>query len=121
MKKIKFVIFLLIIFIIILPIFCIESFGAENIITDFNAYKGDGGSYSKLLPKVNSIAGVIASVGSIVSIIALVIMGIRYVMGSAEERAEYKKTMIPYIIGAILVFSMTTLPMFIYNIMNGIK
>ena len=41
-------------------------------------------------------------------------------MGSAEERADYKKTMIPYIIGAILVFSMTTLPMIIYNIMNSI-
>ncbi len=120
MKKLKFVIILLTILIIVLPAFCTRSFGAEDIITNFDSYKGNGGSYTKLLPKVNSIAGVIASVGSVVSIIALVIIGIKYVLGSAEERADYKKTMIPYIIGAILVFSMTTLPMIIYNIMNSI-
>ena len=26
-------------------------------------------------------------------------------MGSAEEKAEYKKVMIPYLIGAVLIFA----------------
>ena len=32
------------------------------------------------------------------------ILGVKYMMGSAEERAEYKKSMLPYLIGAILLF-----------------
>ena len=30
-------------------------------------------------------------------------------MGSVEEKAEYKKTLKPYLIGAILVFGITNL------------
>lgn len=39
-------------------------------------------------------------------------------VGSIEERAEYKKTLFPYLIGAILLFSGTLLPQIIYNIMT---
>ena len=121
MKKLKIILIITIILILILPAFCMAESSSQKIIKDFDAYKGNLGESTKLLPKVQSIAGVIASIGSIISIICLVIIGIKYMLGSVEERAEYKKTMIPYIIGAILVFSMTALPMFIYNIMNGIK
>ena len=36
-------------------------------------------------------------------------------MGSVEEKASYKQTMIPYVVGAILAVSGTTLVSFIYN------
>ena len=36
-------------------------------------------------------------------------------LGSAEEKANYKQTMIPYIIGVILVFSSSTLVNAIYK------
>ena len=36
-------------------------------------------------------------------------------IGSVEERAEYKKTLIPYVIGCVLVVSITTIVSFIYN------
>ena len=32
-------------------------------------------------------------------------LGIKYMMGSASEKAEYKKTMIPYVVGVVLLFS----------------
>ena len=35
----------------------------------------------------------------------LLILGIKYMLGSASEKAEYKKSMLPYIIGAFLLFS----------------
>lgn len=117
MKKLKNILKVLILTIII-PTLCQAD--SKGIISDFDKYKGNGGSAKLLLPKINSIAGIIASIGSIISIIILAVIGIRYILGSAEERADYKKTMIPYIVGAVLVFSMTTLPMFIYNVINGI-
>lgn len=57
----------------------------------------------------NNIIGVIQFVGSFLSVIVLVVLGIKYMMGSVEERAEYKKTMWPYIVGAFLLFATTTL------------
>ena len=53
----------------------------------------------------NSVIGILQVVGIVLSVIVLIILGIKYMMGSAEEKAEYKKTMIPYLIGAILVFA----------------
>ena len=69
----------------------------------------------------NSIIGPIRVVGSAVSVIALIIMGIKYVMGSIEEKAEYKKTMMPYLIGAIMVFSITNLLSILVEIVGGFK
>ena len=37
------------------------------------------------------------------------VLGVRYMMGSAEEKAEYKKVMIPYLIGAVLLFAAVNL------------
>ena len=47
---------------------------------------------------------IITTVGIIVAVVVLLILGIKYMMGSASEKAEYKKTMIPYLVGAILIF-----------------
>ena len=42
-------------------------------------------------------------------VIVLIVIGIKYMVGSASERAEYKKTMLPYIIGAVIFFSLSQL------------
>ena len=52
----------------------------------------------------NQIIGIITTVGVVVSVIVLLILGVKYMMGSASEKAEYKKTMIPYLVGAVLIF-----------------
>ena len=61
------------------------------------------------------IIGGIQAVGSIVSVAILVVLGVKYMVGSAEEKAEYKKTMIPYLVGAILVFAASNIAGFVYN------
>ena len=48
----------------------------------------------------------------------LVVIGIKYMMGSAEEKAEYKKTLMPYIIGAALVFAASAIAGIIYGFTN---
>ena len=62
-----------------------------------------------------SIIGIIRVIGTIVSVAMLIVLGIKYMMGSAEERAEYKKTLFPYFIGAILIFAATNLADIIYT------
>ena len=64
------------------------------------------------------ILSIFSIIGSAVSIIAIIILGIKYMLGSLEERAQYKKTLLPYLIGAIFVFGATTIPGIVYNMFN---
>lgn len=57
----------------------------------------------------NRIIGMLQTVGVVLSVIILVVLGIKYMMGSAEEKADYKKTMIPYIVGAAFIFLAPTI------------
>lgn len=59
---------------------------------------------------------VISTIGSIISVVALIALGIKYMMGSVEEKAEYKKTFLPYVIGASIVFAASTIASIIYNL-----
>ena len=67
------------------------------------------------LDMANKIIGAFQAIGSIVSVIALVLVGIKYMTGSVEEKAEYKQTMMYYIIGAILVFAISNISAMIYS------
>ena len=66
-----------------------------------------------------NIFAVIRTVGILLSVIILVVLGIKYMMGSAEEKAEYKKTMIPYIVGAALIFAASALSQVLYNVFSN--
>ena len=68
----------------------------------------------------NRLVGILQVIGIIASVAILIVLGIKYMMGSAEEKAEYKKTMIPYIIGAGLVFAASTIATVVYNFMQNL-
>ena len=57
----------------------------------------------------NDIIGFLQLIGTVLSVLVLAVIGIKYMVGSVNERAEYKKAMLPYIIGAIMVFAITNL------------
>lgn len=56
-------------------------------------------------PIIIRILGTLQVIGSAISVIALTIIGIRYMISSAEEKANMKGVIGYYIIGAILVFA----------------
>ena len=90
--------------------------------TVLNGLNGNGNVQTNDLTKVgNNIVTIIQVVGIVIAVIVLLVIGIKYMMGSASEKAEYKKTMIPYIIGAILLFAATTIANAIYNFANGMN
>ena len=61
------------------------------------------------------IVGIIQVVGSIAAVAVLIVLGIKYMMGSTEEKAEYKKTLIPYLIGAVLIFAASNIASIVYK------
>lgn len=68
-----------------------------------------------------TIVGILQVIGIIVAVVVLLVLGIKYMMGSAEEKAEYKKTMIPYVIGALLIFAATTIVNVLYGMFSAIS
>ncbi len=62
------------------------------------------------------VIGIVTMLGSILAVLVLVILGIKYMMGSTDEKAEYKKSMLPYVIGAVLVFAASSIASVIYNL-----
>jgi type IV secretory pathway VirB2 component (pilin) len=69
----------------------------------------------------NQIIGIITTVGVVVAVVILLVLGIKYMMGSASEKAEYKKTMIPYLVGAILIFGASAITQVVVNIASGLN
>ena len=69
----------------------------------------------------NQLIGIITTVGVVVAVIVLLILGIKYMMGSASEKAEYKKTMIPYLVGAILIFGASAITKVVVSLATGIQ
>ena len=65
-----------------------------------------------------TIVNVLTTAGMIVSVIILMVLGIKYMMGSPEEKAEYKKVLVPYIVGAALVFGALAIANFIFDMLN---
>lgn len=67
------------------------------------------------------IIGGLQAFGNIIAVAILIVLGIKYMMGSAEEKAEYKKTMIPYVIGAVLIFAAANIAQMVYSFANSIS
>lgn len=90
--------------------------------TVLNGLNGNGNVQTNDLTKVgNNIATIIQVVGIVIAVIVLLVIGIKYMMGSASEKAEYKKTMIPYIVGAVLIFAGTSLVRVIYSLSTSVS
>ena len=102
---------------IILIAFLAPHIFAANYNIDVNSAKPNTtpGSDPLLEQRINMILGYIQSIGSIISVIVLTIIGIKYMIGSVEEKAEYKKTLIPYFIGAVLLFAGANIVQIIYD------
>lgn len=64
---------------------------------------------------ISRILGVVQAIGIGVAVVILVVIGIKYMMGSAEEKADYKKTMIPYVVGAALIGTAPSIASAVYN------
>ena len=85
-----------------------------------STYKGESSvSTTKIDSLGNTIIKIVSTVGSIASVIVLVVLGIKYMMGSAEEKAEYKQTLLPYVIGAALVFAASAIAGVVYDFANS--
>ena len=68
--------------------------------------------------EVNKIANTVINwlwiISIIVTIIVLMVIGLKYIIGSTQEKAEYKKSLIPLVVGALLIVFATTIVKFLF-------
>ena len=88
------------------------AFAGEDIT---NGIKLDKSQIKQFENAGNTIFSLVRTVGIISSVEGLMIIGIRYMLGSIEEKAEYKKTLPVYVIGCLLIFAITSLVSILYN------
>lgn len=70
---------------------------------------------------IGNIVGKLQVIGSVLSVIALCVIGIRYMLSSLEEKAEMKGVIIYYVIGAVLIFATSNILSVVYNAINSVK
>jgi len=63
--------------------------------------------------ELNTISNTIISwlwvISIIVTIVVIMVIGLKYIIGSTQEKAEYKKSLIPLVVGSLLIVSATTI------------
>lgn len=67
----------------------------------------DDATANKIETAASKVLTAITNVGIVISILIIAILGIKYMLGSLEEKAEFKNDMIPYLVGAALLFGIT--------------
>ena len=89
---------------------------ASGLIDTFDkSISTSGNGAETIKDKGGRIVGIIQVIGTMLAVGMLMILGIKYMLGSADQKAEYRKSMLPYIIGAILIFGFSNITQVIYN------
>lgn len=71
---------------------------------------------SKITTKAQTLLATIRNISAIIAVFVIVFLGIKYMMGSVEEKAGYKKSFIPLIVGVVLVVAATTIASFLFTL-----
>lgn len=124
MKKSIKVISTLLLAIMLVASIATTAFAAVNLNTTISNIENqnlNGNADTQITKVGGNIVNIIQIVGIVIAVIVLLVIGIKYMIGSASEKAEYKKTMIPYIVGAALVFAGTSLVKVIYSLATAVK
>lgn len=120
-KQIKrfFIIEIIFFVLFLIPLTC-QATGALTDLGELNQYGQVQGDADVFKDKVSTFFGVFQVIGSALAIICLIVLGIKYMMGSVQEKAEYKKTLVPYLIGAVMVFAISNLLEVVYKIVTNV-
>ena len=66
----------------------------------------------------NRIYNLLFGIGVVLTVIVGGVLGIKFMIASAEEKADYKKSLPGYLFGAIMVLAISLIPSVIYQVMQ---
>lgn len=109
--KVKRIIIILMLFILFVTLF--SQFNTLFAKYTYSQYTGDLGAAANASKDVQGIMKTVLTAiryaGSGISLIMLTVIFIKYMLSAASERAEIKKNLIPFVIGAVVLFAASNL------------
>lgn len=106
LKRISKIILILTMFIFVL-IFFQNACYADGINTNEYSTSLSYSEASDIFNRGGKVLKILRNIAAVVSIVTITIIGLRYMVGSVEQKAEYKQTMVPVMVGCILVASLS--------------
>ncbi len=76
--------------------------GAENFVSQGQSNTPISGDSIKNLS--NSIYNILLIIGVVIAVIIGIIIGIQFITGSVEQKSKVKESLIPYVVGCVVVF-----------------
>lgn len=80
-----------------------------------SATGGDIGDAAKI---GGNIVNWIWGISIVVAVVVVMITGLKFIVGSTQEKAEYKKSLIPLVVGVLILVFATTIVKVLFG-MNG--
>lgn len=80
--------------------------------------KTTGKGTDDLAKTAGKIISLIRNIAVIAGVILLSVLGIKYMLGSAEEKADYKKSLIPLVVGIVVVMAASQIISMIFGFFN---
>lgn len=98
--------------------------GVEDVISDGDSFIGLGKEdridVSNLRTFSRNIYNILLTIGIAVAVISGSIIGIKYMLGSVEEKADIKSLLIPYIAGCVIIFGSFAIWKLVVTILQGV-
>lgn len=91
--------------------------GADNFLNVDNTSILDENSIKTVS---DTLYNMFSAVGVAIVLIVGAILGIQFIMGSVEEKAEIKEKLIPYVIGSIVIFGAIGIWSLVANVLSGV-
>lgn len=101
---------------------CVFADSIETMVSEMKGASISEGDTSGggIVDAINTILGLVQVAGTGVALIAVSLLGIKYMLASVEEKAEIKKYLIGAVIGGILVFGGTGIAKVLANFSTGL-
>lgn len=87
-----------------------------EILTPNNVIMDENVSVGGLTNTAGRVMALIRNAAVIAAVIIIMILGVKYMLGSVEEKAGYQKSFIPLIVGIIVVVAATQIATMIFNV-----
>jgi len=122
-KTIKIIFFItIVLLLIIVPTLVNASGGTIDGADSFiNAASGSPIKQSGLVEASNTLYNTLLFVGITIAMIVITALGIKFMMGSTEEKAKVKETLIPFTVGCIILFGGFTIWQIVMQLIKTLK
>ena len=88
---------------------------ATDVVGGIKPTEPSSDSISDLQTMAGKILGLIQVASAVAAVVLVAVFGFKFIMGSANEKADYQKSFIPLIVGVVVVFAATSIAKLIFG------